>query len=526
MRLPRHRKNKKDIVAKKSNNKSTNTKPSVGNSNAKSGTVPASPTKPVSPTRSPQETTPVKPAVTGGKPASVQAVKPIKPPSAASASSVAGNRPLQSDFRPTVQTAKGVRRGESLEPVGKNLHWLADPEARKVLRVLNHSGWMVEKSEKRHGDFKRGMQFIKGQDIELDNDDLKSIRSLRKPPTALHRDEVPDPDETVAMNAFYNEWAEILNPDSEGSSEERFRQWILEFRPDLAQLGNIDTVDLLDLVIAEGLRDGLPVGPAIALGGLRDSFEYAKAFPDLVVIDVTPLSSEQDILNQLPDAALANGRPIIILMHGTNVPNPDDVYATFYQNYEAQWAHLPPDQRPIIVGVDWASTLGATQTAEQGADLGVALSLYSQETPDSSYSIISHSLGTVLADNVVANSSTNFQNVVLIQGTLTNGELEGSALLDENRVNNLIITNNMGDGVLWIAGVRQEQVGRDGYLGSDVQNISEYTIGGGGGFLDHFGLESDDARVQAIIQCTLELPSGSSPVDFQRCVLNRLAGFR
>jgi hypothetical protein len=251
-----------------------------------------------------------------------------------------------------------------LKPVGKNLHWLADSRARDVLRVANDMPWVLDKGDKRQGSIRNTLNALLAYDLDLEEDDLREIMTLRSKRRGLIRQignndetpEMPDPDDTVAMNLFYREWAEILNPDSEGNPEERFRQWILEIRPDLAQLEN--TADVIDQVIEDALRDGIGLGPAIAINAFLNEFNDAKRYPDLVMVDVDNGSNADSILSQLPDSALIGNRPVVVLMHGVGEGFLDftEAYREFYRNYDQDWLALPLEQRPIIIGMRWQST--------------------------------------------------------------------------------------------------------------------------------------------------------------------------
>ncbi len=112
-----------------------------------------------------------------------------------------------------------------------------------------------------------------------------------------------------------------------------------------------------------------------------------------------------------------NGRPVIFAVHGYNVL--DDAangsYSQFVETIHEKYAHLPIDQRPVVIGVNWdgegrllgSRYLPANSNAENTGKyvLNGLMSTYYQNHSDSEINIIAHSLGNRVVMSAIGDGS-------------------------------------------------------------------------------------------------------------------------
>jgi hypothetical protein len=302
-----------------------------------------------------------KKSVDAPKPAPVKVVKPAVPAKQQSGKpSVTPVKPLTADLSAKKQPAKGLDAGHyrpmPLKPVGKHMHWLADSRARDVLRVADDMPWIFAREKKGQGSLRSSLNSVLAHGLDLEEDDLREILTLRKKGRGL------------------------------------FRQ--------VGMLGSDEVITV----------------------------DEAFAYPDLFMLDLGVFSTAEQLLAQLPNSETVEGRQVIFLMHGLGASQDGayETYQAFYDNYRAQWEMLPESERPIIVGVSWDSQVGVLFTPNQAVTLGSAIDSFQESNPSSPISLIAHSMGTVLAANVVQNSSARFDEVLLLQGIVSQEGVENS----------------------------------------------------------------------------------------------------
>ncbi|HRE46999.1 MAG TPA: WXG100 family type VII secretion target [Aggregatilineales bacterium] len=173
----------------------------------------------------------------------------------------------------------------------------------------------------------------------------------------------------------------------------------------------------------------------------RKPGEVTSAFPPvtngavpLYLLDMdNPNFDAQKFIRELN----TGGRPVIFMAHGYNVSDAEAKagYINAADWYSKQYGHLPPEQRPVIVGVDWASSSikfakdagyaeANTSAISTGQRFGQLLEQYNTFHPESSVNVVAHSLGNRMFMEGVATANVKVDNYLAVQAAVNNDFFE------------------------------------------------------------------------------------------------------
>ncbi|CAG1001588.1 MAG: WXG100 family type VII secretion target [Anaerolinea sp.] len=267
----------------------------------------------------------------------------------------------------------------------------------------------------------------------------------------------------------------------------------------------------------------------------------------LHVIDMTNLNNvdPQAIVRQINP----EGRPVVFMIHGFN-NSPESARAAF-ESAAAQmremYAHLPPEKRPILVGVNWdAETIGTGEVlggvgagsgiggglfgipgaigGAIGGGVGVAKNNYDQanvnavatgqkfgeilETfnefyPESKVNVMAHSLGNRMFMEAVASSDVKVDRYLAIQGAVNRSEISTGGRYSDvlgSEINSMTATYTSSDMAMYVhkgfgygTGLGNDAVGinRPNYTAIDLDSKDKWFD------INHYGLE--DPRLFNVI---------------------------
>jgi hypothetical protein len=180
------------------------------------------------------------------------------------------------------------------------------------------------------------------------------------------------------------------------------------------------------------------------------------------------------------------GRPVIFMVHG--IANSDqqarDGYSSAADWYNAQYGHLPENQRPIIIGVDWDSqgpfSYGkANENAiSTGNRFGEVLEQFDRFHPESSINVVAHSLGNRMVMEGVAAHDVRIDNYLAVQAAVDMKEISPDGrfedVVETNEIRNMAATYTDGDKAL-IA--HSFQPNRDEALGNYANEMHSREFG-------------------------------------------------
>lgn len=185
-----------------------------------------------------------------------------------------------------------------------------------------------------------------------------------------------------------------------------------------------------------------------------------------------PEEAANELAKQLGDT----GRPVIFLAHGINTA--DDKAISGFEHTQVyldkEYGELPPDKRPIIVGIKWDSehadfadfSRGSTtgnmiapgsggltgiaavgkdywkgnrNAVHTGREFGQFLEHFNNISPETSVNVMTHSLGTKMVMEGIAQNNVKIDNFLAVQGAVDLDEIS-----DNGRYAGVLNPNEVG----------------------------------------------------------------------------------